>query len=296
MSFEEVSDVNEYFSVFNAGLCCDEKRKSVHLKLPKGEKVLKSSSLRSLKTFHKEEKTQTAKRQKRNCQRIVQRSIVTQNANFFSPSIFYKFTEETKPSFILDVVTSTVSNQFSAAIPKDLSNGRFLIYTVCQTFVSTAPIKIRINSVVVPHWVSDISPIDATDCLLPFGAQNWISIETGSFIVPFSVIGIWANKITIDDILRKIKGHEKFSYTENSSICPITKRPVSIPAKGKHCKHEEVFDLIPFLSLCMAVGEWKCPVCHSEIKIDDIITGVKENLFEIKGEEEITFCFDPFDF
>ena len=296
MSFEEANDVNEYFSVFHNSLGCRSKRKAVYLKLPKGEEVQKSSSLRSLESFYMEEKVMAVKRQKKSSQQVVQRSLVSQNAKIFSPSIFYRFAEEAKPSFILDVVTSDVSSQFSTAIPKDFSNGRFLIYTVCQTSISTAPIKMRINSVTVSHWVSDISPIDATDCLVPFGEQNWISIETGSFIIPFSVIGIWANKITIDDILKKIQGQEKFNYVENSNICPITKKPVNNPAKGKNCEHDEVFDLIPFISVCMATGEWKCPICHASIPIEDIITGEAENLFEVKSEEEITFCDETFEF
>lgn len=42
--------------------------------------------------------------------------------------------------------------------------------------------------------------------------------------------------------------------------CPITQRRITIPARGRDCKHIQCFDLESYLKLNVDKGTWKCPV------------------------------------
>lgn len=43
--------------------------------------------------------------------------------------------------------------------------------------------------------------------------------------------------------------------------CPITFKPIQLPARGSDCKHIQCFDLQSYLQLNCERGSWRCPVC-----------------------------------
>ena len=54
-----------------------------------------------------------------------------------------------------------------------------------------------------------------------------------------------------------------------SKTCPISRKPIIIPCRGKSCYHRNCFDLKQFLLL---IGEqpFQCPFCQSQITQEDL--------------------------
>ena len=132
--------------------------------------------------------------------------------------------------------------------------------------------------------LSNSTPIDATDLLAPFSQQNWLVIETGSFVVPFSICGVWASTITISDVINRISQKGVFTYTDLSAICPLSGKPITYPVKGQNCMHDQCFDLVPFIGFSLALGEWFCPICHSPLSINELIIGQQPE-FDLRMED-----------
>ena len=43
--------------------------------------------------------------------------------------------------------------------------------------------------------------------------------------------------------------------------CPVTYKRITLPARGRDCKHIQCFDLESYLQLNCERGTWRCPVC-----------------------------------
>jgi len=209
-----------------------------------------------------------------------------------SPSIFHVFPPNASPSFVFDVVTPEVSFPFTANPAHDLSDPRFLIYFVCVNSVYTSPIQIRLNGNPIMHLMADQRPIDITPFLAPFSQQNWVIVDTGSFVVPFTILGVWVAHRTLSDIIREISQNEKFIYNDISSICPISGRQIVTPSRGVNCEHDQCFDFGPYITSRQAIGEWFCPICKQPLPLSEIRIGQRPTIDMPFGDEAFSNSFD----
>ena len=213
----------------------------------------------------------------------IPRQITQLNSNnglisIIAPTIFHEFPNPSIPSFVLDILTPDISFPFNTNPSPDILSPKFLIFTICSNSITTSPIEIRINNNQISHWISDPRPIDVTSFLAPFSQQNWLIVKTGNFVVPFTILGIWVNYKSLNDIIKEINQKEKFNISDNFVLCPITGRPIITPSKSIYCNHEECFDLIPFITSRQAIGEWFCPICSIPINYNDLRIGQNSNI------------------
>jgi hypothetical protein len=82
---------------------------------------------------------------------------------------------------------------------------------------------------------------------------------------------------------RDICDAELISGTEIVSIeDPFTKELIKIPVAGNTCKHRSCFDYETFV----ASGIQKCPICRTEIKLENL--QVDQQLYEFLLRNEAT--------
>ncbi|EAX87365.1 hypothetical protein TVAG_015280 [Trichomonas vaginalis G3] len=158
--------------------------------------------------------------------------------NLVSPSIFYTFPENSTLSLHFDVVTNDSAVSFVTQPPLSITEPRFLIYAVVQAGISPMPFKMILNGNTIMRRLNDITAVDVTNVLAPFGQKNWLVIETEGIVVPFSLIGVWAQFNTVEQIINTISARPSFPFTDITALCPITGHQIEIPAKGCHCNHE----------------------------------------------------------
>ena len=269
MSFNEPRHFASSFSTMTGSKNKKGSRRTVRLELPPGADLLRTSSQEVQNEGQPGSFTgQTDQEQNKRAHSL----ILKQSANLSLPSIFYEFSQNTVPVFTKDVLTPDVSFPFIASPPIHLVNPHFMIYAISSS-VSTSPVKVSINSTIVNMRFSNSTPVDATDLLAPFSQQNWLVIETGSLVVPFTICGVWVSTLTLSDVIAKIAAKGVFTYNDLSAICPLSGKPIVCPVKGQNCMHEQCFDLVPFIGFSMALGEWVCPICHIPLPIDELILG-----------------------
>lgn len=190
-----------------------------------------------------------------------------------APTLYHTFPPGIEPSFVFDVLIPSNAKPFTTQPPPCLASPRFLIYPVSTNPVATGPVKFIVNGTVIHHWIIDQRPMDITSLLLPFGQQNWLIVESGSFIAPFTVIGVWSGQATVKDLIERIGSKEQFEFSEIAAICPISGGQIDIPAKGICCAHEQCFDLLSYVNMCQALSCWMCPICRQRVTIDDLRIG-----------------------
>ena len=180
--------------------------------------------------------------------------------------------------------------------PSGINNPSLLIYTTTAVSIASSPIKLTVNDKQIQHLVSDVNPIDVTALLRPFGHQNWIVTENEGFFVTYYLIGVWAESITVQQLMDELMSHEHFQFNEVSAICPITRRPIETPARGINCRHPQCFDAIPFITIAQALMQWNCPICGCSMTFDDLCIGWRDGpsdktLFNGDWEDDIMNCF-----
>ncbi|OHT16292.1 hypothetical protein TRFO_13300 [Tritrichomonas foetus] len=200
---------------------------------------------------------------------------ISKRATLIAPSVFYRFHPDVEPSFVYDVLMPNNAKPFTAQPPLDINQPRFLLYAACVTPVSTSPVKFILNGKSVAHWTTDPRPLDVTDLLVPFGQQNWLIVESGNFVVPFTVIGVWASFFPIKEIVQEIEQKGCFEFKEVAAICPISGAQIEVPSRGLNCNHEECFDLLPYITACQAMTMWICPICNHSLPLCDLRIGVR---------------------
>lgn len=78
-----------------------------------------------------------------------------------------------------------------------------------------------------------------------------------------------ATKDVDDDI---VAGDEVVQLLDPFSRCRIT-----IPVRGKNCKHTQCFDAFTYLQINKSSPKLECPICYSKLPLSQI---VKDGLFE----------------
>lgn len=214
-----------------------------------------------------------------------------------TPNIFYSFVENTQPSFVADILTTENALSFVTQPTQNIINPRFLIYTLSSASISTSPIKLVLNGNTIHRRLNDITAIDVTDILVPFGQQNWLVIETGGIIVPFALIGVWTQFTPIEIIINTIASKPQFQFNEIAAMCPITGQPIEIPSRGINCQHENCFDLYAYITTRQGLGVWNCPICGQPTPINELIVGTVQqkdetNMENIWGMNETPTGFD----
>lgn len=195
----------------------------------------------------------------------------------YTPTLYHIFPEDVEPSFVFDVLMPSNAKPFTTQPPPDLPSPKFLIYSISTNPVATGPVKLVVNGTVIRHWVIDPRPMDITKLLLPFGQQNWVIIESGGFVAPFTLIGVWAGQATMSDLIERISSKEQFEFAEVGAICPISGAQIDIPAKGAQCTHEQCFDLTSYINMSQALSCWACPICRQKVGIEDLRIGSCSN-------------------
>lgn len=190
-----------------------------------------------------------------------------------TPNIFYSFQENTTPAFVSDILTQENAISFVTQPPQSLNSPRFLLYTLATVNISTAHVKLVLNGNTLNRRLCDITALDVTHFLVSFGQKNWLVVETDGIIVPFVLLGVWAEFTPIETIIATITSKPMFQFDDISALCPITGQAIDIPAKGANCRHENCFDLFAYITSRQALGVWKCPICGEQVLCADLIAG-----------------------
>ena len=69
-----------------------------------------------------------------------------------------------------------------------------------------------------------------------------------------------------------------------NGVCPLTRKLISTPARGKNCPHADCFDLSGFLTFGFKFGTWACPICHKLIHADDL--RIDPDYFKLVGVQK----------
>lgn len=205
-----------------------------------------------------------------------------------APSLFYRFIPGVEASFKIDILVSSNTSPFIVQPPTGVQQLRFLLFPVCVAPISTSPVKFILNGNQLHHWATDSRPIDVTSMLMPFGQQNWLIVETGVHMVPFSIVGVWMEYRSFDDIAQEISKRGTFQFNDYTSLCPLTGMQIEIPARGINCQHSSCFDLLPFLSQCQALTEWVCPICGNNLPYSELRIGAQQESQVVEQNENLT--------
>jgi hypothetical protein len=90
------------------------------------------------------------------------------------------------------------------------------------------------------------------------------------------VLGIrWFRKVEVNEVVRRTISGPRASdppveRRALSGICPFSRRVITCPVRGVNCGHWECFDLIPWVIAGAHTGTWACPICHVQIKADEL--------------------------
>ena len=58
---------------------------------------------------------------------------------------------------------------------------------------------------------------------------------------------------------------------EVSLRCPLSYMKIVVPARGRSCEHDAVFDLSTFVSQGVATSTWNCPICNISTLWSDLV-------------------------
>lgn len=77
-------------------------------------------------------------------------------------------------------------------------------------------------------------------------------------------------------------------------VCPLMKCRMQLPARARHCKHVQCFDLQPYLLMNEKKPSWQCPVCDGPAPYDAlIIDGLFKSIIEqTRDVDEVEFTPD----
>lgn len=141
------------------------------------------------------------------------------------------------------------------------------------------------------------APITLNDPMLWCPVSDFIN-KSGSFqvkstdpSVPFIAVVRWLKKLPLSEVVQSILAKQDlpveipenmnennsndaqvnlFSSLSSSGICPITRKIMLYPARGKNCMHKECFDLSGYLSLHSNSNQWNCPFCNKTVYAEDL--------------------------
>lgn len=67
-------------------------------------------------------------------------------------------------------------------------------------------------------------------------------------------------------------GPPKRSFNNDviSSVCPLTRKLITKPARGIRCNHSACFDLTGYLCNSLKVQRWQCPICKNSLNPEDL--------------------------
>lgn len=96
-------------------------------------------------------------------------------------------------------------------------------------------------------------------------------------LVPLCVMVRPMKKIAILQLAQKIarENEPACSMKHNPDLkmdgtCPLTRKLIARPARGRNCMHEECFDLTGFICYSLKNKSWTCPVCNRPLPPDDL--------------------------
>ena len=70
-------------------------------------------------------------------------------------------------------------------------------------------------------------------------------------------------------VLQREPAPAVFDGSVPSPLCPLSRVPITCPARGVHCNHSACFDLRQFLLLRPGDGA-PCPICNQPLRGDDL--------------------------
>eukprot|EP00760_Papus_ankaliazontas_P009327 PhM_4_TR14023/c0_g1_i1/m.16092 len=57
----------------------------------------------------------------------------------------------------------------------------------------------------------------------------------------------------------------------SSPLCPLTRLPMTYPARGRACEHMQCFDLKSYITHSLHRHVWTCPVCRGVVRYSDLV-------------------------
>lgn len=210
---------------------------------------------------------------------------------FYAPSLFYSFPQPSpQPQFIFEALLPSSSYSFNVQPDPSMSRPRFLIYLVpCNPSLPPFPVQFKLNNCSYDRMCGDGIPIDATDNLMLFGRHNIISFQRSNLPTSFLFVGVWANFCTLEELINQIGSNSPFVSPVCLDFCPISKAPITYPARGKSCQHTQCFDAGNYITYAQATGDWICPICNVPLPIFDLMIDLSRQMPTITPDQE----FEP---
>jgi len=197
------------------------------------------------------------------------------------------------PELIERIINENKNAQLQIRFGKELSGMNELSEGLPE------PIMYHINS---NRSIAMNSPIDYCCNIFKLlsDTKNKITIFWPHCETPYYMIINIVEALTIEDLVKHVESKNKlYSITLNtkikmreflknsiknsdkegcdtasldvSSLCPITKLKMRLPARSMKCSHFQCFDLRGLFELNKIKPKWKCPVCNIRILINELV-------------------------
>ena len=176
---------------------------------------------------------------------------------------------------------------------------KYLLALICtklslanQNFVYECPsenFSILLNNHYINYETNSLIIVDP-NFLKGFPSQNVVNIDSKIGIEQVSVFGIVIlEKIELKNLAKKIVlsvplYFEENVFNEELEISkdfpikdPISMKCLTVPARGKNCKHLACFDLMTYLTMNENPMKlrWRCPICKVQTFTSDILINAR---------------------
>ena len=114
------------------------------------------------------------------------------------------------------------------------------------------------------------------------GTFSIVSIDPN---IPIIAVIRYMKKISIPNIITEIIKFNKIPQDLGKPLnslpnfCPLTRKILITPSRGKNCLHHECFDLSGFLSYSIRNNICICPICHKNLITEDLCIDYNYHIF-----------------
>ncbi|EDO14864.1 hypothetical protein Kpol_363p4 [Vanderwaltozyma polyspora DSM 70294] len=161
------------------------------------------------------------------------------------------------------------------------------------------PNELRFNNEIIKDNIKGLknqkgttNPADLTNYLRLDGEQNQLEFVHGALKSEYVMCCCIVRCVSPDQLLLEILEHseivplsqtvklitdgdEEGDILASSFIlslkCPISFKKIQYPSRSKFCNHIECFDSYWYLVSQSQIPNWKCPICSSKAKLEDLV-------------------------
>ena len=104
---------------------------------------------------------------------------------------------------------------------------------------------------------------------------------------------------TKDDVLSRMRREAEDDDIEAGAAtmslkCPFSYMRIATPCRSIHCSHVQCFDAYSFFSVNEQTPSWACPVCHKNIKVEELIMdGYVDDILKRVPQDEDSVVVEP---